>query len=844
MSALLWYFALLLTGWAAFPLAYRLLPALADRGYALSRALGLLLAGYVFWLLASLHLALNTPGGAWSAWLVMMVLSAVTAWRQREALRAWLRERRAVILWVEGVFLLAFAAAVAVRSVIPAAVGTEKPMEMAFLNAILRSPTFPPHDPWLSGYAISYYYFGYVLVGMLAQALGVPGTVAFNLGLSTVFALTVTGAFGLAYTLIRPRRPWVALLAPLFVALTGNWEAALEVLHSRGLLSPAFWQWLGIRDLATPPQAPFSWAPHRFWWWWRASRVVSDFNLAGTFQEVIDEFPFFSYLLGDLHPHVLALPFALLAVGLALNGYLGGARPVARAWRALPRPARPPRPRLGERSLAYGRRWVRGALAWAPFWGKRLTREVARLVSWPTFALAAVVLGGLAFLNTWDFPIYVALFLAALAARRSRSQGWVAQWKPLLTLGLALGVSGWLLYLPFYVGFSSQAGGVLPNLTTPTRGVQFWVMFGVLLVPVGVWLVWAAWPRDRAARNRLTTALGQSALLVGGMFVAALLLGWMLFHLGGLHPGWKAKAMRLLGATQAASWGALAAAAFRRHLAAGSTWFLLFLLGLAWYVLQRGLRAPRRSGQRSPAAREGAFAALLVLFGGLLVLTPNFFYLLDQFGTRMNTVFKFYYQGWVLWGLAAAYAAAWISRQRSRWQPLAQAAWAVALLLGLLYPVLALPARTDGFHPAQGLTLDAGAYLSRQQPDLWGAVQHLQAWPVGPLAEAVGGSYSEYARVSTYSGQPAVLGWPGHESQWRGGDALFRDRTGDVQALYTTPDWSQAQAIIAKYHIRYIVVAPLERHTYAVQERKFQTHLPVLYQQGEVVVYGVPAPWR
>ena len=74
------------------------------------------------------------------------------------------------------------------------------------------------------------------------------------------------------------------------------------------------------------PSQPLTWIPDRFWWWWRASRVISDFDLRGAFQEIIDEFPFFSFLLGDLHPHVLAIPFNLLAVAIALNLFLGGWR--------------------------------------------------------------------------------------------------------------------------------------------------------------------------------------------------------------------------------------------------------------------------------------------------------------------------------------------------------------------------------------------------------------------------------------------------------------------------------------------------------------------------------------
>ena len=87
-----------------------------------------------------------------------------------------------------------------------------------------------------------------------------------------------------------------------------------------------FWTWLDIKDLNQAPAQPLAWIPDRFWWWWRASRVVSDYDLTGAAREVIDEFPFFSFLHADLHPHVLAIPFILLTVAVALNLFLGGWR--------------------------------------------------------------------------------------------------------------------------------------------------------------------------------------------------------------------------------------------------------------------------------------------------------------------------------------------------------------------------------------------------------------------------------------------------------------------------------------------------------------------------------------
>jgi len=80
----------------------------------------------------------------------------------------WLRQEWRLVVECGGALFAGFCRLAFVRAANPEILGTEKPMELAFINAILRSPTFPPHDPWLSGYAISYYYFGYVIVAMLA----------------------------------------------------------------------------------------------------------------------------------------------------------------------------------------------------------------------------------------------------------------------------------------------------------------------------------------------------------------------------------------------------------------------------------------------------------------------------------------------------------------------------------------------------------------------------------------------------------------------------------------------------------------------------------------------------
>ena len=827
-----WYVAITLLGWLVFPLTYRLFPALADRGYSLARAAALLLWGYAFWLLASLGVAQNDLGGLMLALAILVGLSAWALWKRdadghspisnpRSSIIDWLKANLRLVLTVESLFLVAFAFLATVRAANPEIVGTEKPMDLAFINAILRSPTFPPNDPWLSGYAISYYYFGHIMTAMLAKLTAVPGSVAFNLMIALVFALSAVGAYGILYNLLsecarresgignRESSFGLPLLAPLFLLLVSNLEGFLEMLHRRGLFWPPdsqpaarnFWTWLDIKDLNVPPAQPLGWIPERYWWWWRASRVVQDYDLAGNWREVIDEFPFFSYLLADLHPHVLAMPFGLLAVAVALNLFLGG-------WR-------------GETNLL----------------GLRLS------ISRAGFLFSALTVGGLAFLNTWDILVAFALVVAAYLLVRVRQDGW--RWErlaDLLEFGLPLGILALLLYLPFYLGFSSQAGGILPNLVSPTRGAHLWVMFGSLLLPIFAYLLYL-WRKEKAPAD---WARG-----LGFAFLALLLLwslSWLLgLGIGRAMPEFAAQFLQSQGSAELRTF--FVDASLRRLSYLGGTLTLFALLALAFSLLIAALRQkpdPQRPvpDPRLPSSfilHPSAFVLLLILLGSLLVLAPEFLYLRDQFGARMNTIFKFYYQAWLLWSLAAAFGAAvLLQRIKACGGFFLHLGLALFLAVTLTYPVLGLFSKTNNFNPPSGWMLDGAAHIGRENPDEAAAIRWLQSAPFGVVAEAVGGSYTGYARFATHTGLPTVLGWPGHESQWRGGYEPQGARAQDIETLYTTPDWNVAEAIMTQYDIRYVVVGSLERTTYRVNEGKFQRLLRPTFRQGSVVIYEAP----
>jgi len=840
---IIWYLIVTLLGLLVTPLAFRLFPALPDRGYSISRILGILLWGYLYWILGSLGFLKNDVGGIIVAIILVILMSAWTLWRMGWVeIRDWFYQHRRLVITVEITFGLAFAGWAFVRSANPEIVGTEKPMELAFINAILRSPSLPPNDPWLSGYAISYYHFGYILVAMLAKLTGTPAGIAFNLGISLIFALSTLGSYSLLYNLLNqshqktgvqrvvisaPKHTISALLGPLFVLIVSNLGGLLHIFRLLGvfwredetgqLVSPV-WSWLDIGRYAQPP--PAETFPH--WWWWQASRIVQDFDFNRVNKgDIIDEFPFFSFLLADLHPHVLAMPFAFLAISLALNLFLGGGKGQFR--------------------------WL-----WFRF---RINPQ--------TFLLASVVLGSLSFFNTWDFPFYVALFAGAYLLRElfldpeGASFG-TSLWSilgELIKLGFALGISGALLYLPFYFGFQSQAGGPLPNLIYITRGVYLWIHFIPFLVPIlGLLVILGRQDYDKGRLARgVKLTIGLVLVLMG---ITLLLTGLIaILHIfQNINPQALDAANAFLGSLAAPGWSAVLIEGLKRRFTTPGAWLtLVFIISLALTYLWPRQRVETENTMTDVMAEDRPshiFVVLLILVGALLVLAPEFVFLRDLFGYRINTIFKFYFQVWLMWGIAAAYATIYL------WHHLDGIAKVIfrivsilVLVASLTYPVMGVWSKTSGFKPYGGFTLDGTAYLERSNPEEAAAMNWLRETPLGVVAEAVGGSYSAFARMSAHSGQPTVLGWDFHEVQWRGGTEEMGSRRGDIEKLYCTNNWRDAENILRQYNIRYVVVGSLERDLYApgsaacpsgLNESKFTRQLSKVFFQGSTSIYQVP----
>lgn len=265
-----------------FPFCFHGLKRHQDRGYTSCKVLGLMAATFILGWMGRLGMSpwsLTTMGFlfglAFLGWLIWFI-------RFRNSMFRWLRANLSLLFGLEAAFLVVFLLGLWLVAHNPGLLGTEKLMDFAILKSVLRSDIFPPADPWFAGEPLNYYWFGHHSAALLCQIGNIPPQVGYNLMLSFLLAtlfqtscgLFLAGRIGLSS----------ALLGASMITLGGNMSPVWDLVTQHGniIFSP-----------------------------WKASRIIPN---------TITEFPFFSFLTGDLHAHFLLLPsFTLFLLWLLPN---------------------------------------------------------------------------------------------------------------------------------------------------------------------------------------------------------------------------------------------------------------------------------------------------------------------------------------------------------------------------------------------------------------------------------------------------------------------------------------------------------------------------------------------
>ncbi len=842
-----WLLLIELLGLCALPLTVAALGRLPDGGYILSKPIGVLLLAWSAWILTNVTALSYTRGTIWlSLGAIALASFGVLLFPgpRRRLWNLWCTKRRLVLvneLFFCGFFALFWLIRWGNPDLWHPWMGGEKPMDFAYLNAVIKSTEFPPYDPWFAGGYLNYYYFGQVMVGTLIKLIGIVPATAYNLVIPTWFAMTAMGAFSVSYNLAvqghagkeggaeqRPWRTWLfGLVGALFVAVLGNLAQVRLIVSglSEGVLEsfrstiPGFASLVrcvvGLYQTLVEGK-PLPIAINE--WYWNASRAIP----SAPSESVITEFPFFTFLYADLHAHLIALPLTFVSLSIA----------VAIVKR-------------GEKSCdPEEKRW------------RRLLDLLLLLVLW------SVTIGAMRTTNTWDVPPHLLIALGALTIAETARRG--LSWKAVGTIAWQFGlifVLGWaLLYRPFWTYYGTFYNSV--TLWTGTRTVlwAYLLVHGLFLFAIVSYLWtrvmgedqgWALWRRTMLTVRYWTRRerLQKVAKIVGvqGLPMATrwwvglgiLLLVEVFFLIPGLIPFTRAR-------EELAAAGEYA----YRGLGVFAVGLPVAVLGL-FLLLRRNLSATER------------LWAYLVLLGLAMTLGVEVVVLEGDVG-RMNTVFKFYLQTWSLWGVAAAVALAWMVPYVTRWRQ-GQGLWlgslAVLLFCAALYPPLATSAKVrDRFDPRAGPGLDGWAYMKTalysdpngQEYELKWDLEGIR-WMLDNVAGSpviLEGHTPEYrwgGRYSINTGLPAVLGWNWHQRQQRAAanDQEVWRRAEDVARIYNTPVSDVAESLLRQYEVEYVVVGPLEEAYYdpaglAKFDRMVREgRLQVVFRNERVTIYQV-----
>jgi len=817
-----WLLVIELAAFSLVPLSFVAFRGLPDRGFLLTKPLGILALSYVAYLPSS-HGVLHFTRLEIAAGLtLMMAMGVATAAWWRDEIAAWVKERWRFVLLAETIFLLAFLGAYWMRIQNPdlfhPSQGGEKPMDLAYFTAVTKTTDMSqgPLDPWNAGGYLNYYYFGQFISATVTKLLGIVPEVAYNLVVPMFFALAASATFSLTYNLTestrrlmrrRPGRlpisakgPIIAGLLAIFLVLVAGNLRAVGVLEQQ-LTKQSDWHSSipllgGVLAIAGGLKEAISSGHFREvvygYDWWAPSRA-----LGAAPQEVqpITEFPFWTFLFADLHAHLMAIPFAMTFAGVALGVVLNFSRL---------NPA-----------------------------GSRDESRRREISSWAIVVVLGIIVGALRWINSWDYPPFLLLGAAALLIAERAKYGSFS----LKALGFGLlkiivmGAVSYEAFAPFARNYSAAYNGFERSQQTTALG-DYLSHFGIMLFFITGFLMFAL--------NRSMTRAG---------FVRGIFFGRSRRR----NPAESAPAMAML---------IVGAAAFI-WLAARHDYGVVGLtaIGLIAVVLVsiRELRSP------SPAAPVLLFVYAMIalglgLCGGVELLT------LDGDIGRMNTVFKFYLHVWMVWGVVSAFAlwyvfavmqpqGAFLRRAGSLNAALVRApryafATVVVLLLALtlVYPYFGTRARIHNrFNPAQGASNDGLAFLDKGGPyvngpneqghggvynmaDTRDGINWIRANIKGSptTMEAVGQSYRSLgSRVAIYTGLPTVTGWDFHQIQQRGKFGPYvQKRQADVKEFYTTTDVIRARTILRTYDVEWVIVGDEERFDYpAAGMLKFQDGL-------------------
>ena len=839
-----WVAVLMLIGFVTLPLAAKLWENFSSGGFFLSQPMGLVLTCLVLWTLTHFKIfKINVISIILSALIVAACCYIPKTFREALIRKYDSKGFVEAIVMEETAFLIVFFLMCYFKGFLPDINGQEKFMDYGFIMSMQRNGNLPANDMWLSGYSINYYYFGQYIWSVVIKITGIPTGVGYNLAMCSATAIPFGMSFAIGKYLIEAssKRGFTDSKAVKYIAgfLTGCavslWGNSHSYFYDENSIGNSLLDVFKAMGIDVGKTDGFFYPDSTRYIGWNPDLGV-DYT--------IEEFPFYSYLVGDLHAHVISMIIVLLIMAVILSLICSVSLPSAE-----------------DIDVLHSLDNLSGE-------NNRILPELRSSVSLH-LVLCAILLGCAQMTNYWDFLIYfVFCSMGMLVVNTIKSPKFVN--------------------VPGAIVFVINVGGILLiYLAKGDKPVMLFILELILMIAVFLFCVVSptALPRTSFQMSFLFTVATLTALPFNINFdMISNSLGrvknnsslYQLFILYGTHVIISVFFLVVVFATKNYRYESLTKSKRKNPVRKSMPYVIgensVFTNPIQAFFAKRNI--------------IDIFCCGMTVVGLMLLIAPEIFYVRDIYTggyLRSNTMFKFAFAAFIILSVTMIYSVIRLFRfvnKKGQYSILLFAiaiGFAIDLFIPAHYTMASLKQRSGELKRENYKTIDGTAYIETYTSeyvdnDYAGNLKPYMAcvdWfntnvkgsPV--ICESYGDSYTDNCIISAYTGLPTVFGWQTHEWLWRfhgivnkETDTLESDPDKDVWQIYITPrhndvdivylsDYApDVQSVIDKYQIEYIIIGGMERYRYGYDNSYVFSELgTVVYQYEDLTVYKVtPAP--
>ena len=657
------------------------------------------------------------------------------------------------------------------------AVGTERPMDSMMLNSVFNSYYNPPNDLWMSGNKISYYYFGYWIFAGFYSIIFFDTNNLYNLSFGLIPALSSAAALSFISNFLYITKNnklkfikpiFVAIITPFFLVFSSNFYGFVLLLDYMKIFPLSILNWLhGDKHVTIQNYEYF--IPQDFWWWWKSSRIINSYKNNESLDFTINEFPFFSFLLGDFHPHMISIPFFITTL-ILFTSYFVGSKYIYLSHK---------RPKI----------------------------------SYLFTLLLILFIGSTGFINMWNLSFFVlfTFILIYFYFYINKFQIKIIITSKFIREILLVWIIGILVFGNFYF-ITSDSNISYPFIsfnyitTRPIHLIYVWIIPLSIIIP----LLYFMFHENFYTKSKLSLFKTKSNLLFISLFIATSII-WAIVNMVISEQSLAQLLLSLI-------------------------FFYIFYLPLFFLIYHLITKTIKNNDVLKLSYYLLLFTAFILLY------LSELFYVKDIFGNRMNTIFKFHYQVWIVFSITSGISLKFLFEYNLR--------NITRIILSISFLILA----TSNIYFVTASYLTKIKESSNLNPNL-SSINHLEndtnkyelikylrlnSNHNDVIIETQGKSYTNDSQISSESRIPTILGWVGHQLQWRSNHSDIYDREEDIDTFYISNDSQEIINIINKYSITMIILGPNEIEKYNINSlNKFLNISEIIYKNNDYTLLKV-----